>query len=636
MRTNRFSNWMGIFCVLAGCAAETATPGDELGESADLGGKADTVDDLTARELDQFASAADFDAYIEALRPLQPARRAIAFGTASAESAPGAAAESITNNQEEGVDEGGIVKAYGDFLVVLRRGRLFTMRLATTGGRPALEAVSALNAYPAGSDLGTWYDEMLIHENTVVVVGYSYTVGATEIGLFDIDSRGGLRHRQTHFLRSNDYYSSRNYASRLVDGKLVFYMPYNLFSWSWAAGSSALESTLPGVRAATDTTWTNIVDKTEVYRPVQRVLSPTLHTVVTCDLESRSLDCTARGVVGPYARSFYVSRDSVYLWVSANDFSDPSLAATGPDAVVYRMPLDGSAPGAVRAYGQPTDQFSFKADDDELFAVVRAEGGGDAMWSPELTAGDVGLARIPFTRFSGTLRNLPVSQYTTLPNPGAGWSFQNRFVGEHLLYGASGGGWGATEPTVNNLYVRSLAARGTTRTLSLTHQVGRIEVMGDSAVVIGNSGSDLHFSSIALDRPRVADIFIQPGASEGEARSHGFFFKPNAEGNGGILGLPTQRSGGRWSHLTHGSAEVLFLDVADRNFRRLGALEAASTEPTDDMCQVSCVDWYGNARPIFYQGRIFALMGYEMVEGDLFGSSITERGRLDFSAPLHR
>ena len=45
---------------------------------------------------------------------------------------------------------------------------------------------------------------------------------------------------------------------------------------------------------------------------------------------------------------------------------------------------------------------------------------------------------------------------------------------------------------------------------------------------------------------------------------------------------------------------------------------------------VSCVDWYGNARPIFYRGRIFALMGYELVEGSIASGRIREIGRTSF------
>ena len=43
--------------------------------------------------------------------------------------AAGASADSVTNVQHAGVDEGGIVKLHGDHLVILRRGRLFTVRV---------------------------------------------------------------------------------------------------------------------------------------------------------------------------------------------------------------------------------------------------------------------------------------------------------------------------------------------------------------------------------------------------------------------------------------------------------------------------------------------------------------------------
>jgi hypothetical protein len=42
------------------------------------------------------------------------------------------------------------------------------------------------------------------------------------------------------------------------------------------------------------------------------------------------------------------------------------------------------------------------------------------------------------------------------------------------------------------------------------------------------------------------------------------------------------------------------------------------------------VDWYGNARPLFYRGRIFALLGYELVEGQLQQGLMQERFRTHF------
>lgn len=146
----------------------------------------------------------------------------------AAKAAPAAsaeAAESVTNVQTAGVDEGGIVKLHGKHLVMLRRGKLFTVQV---GGK-ALQPVSSLDAFAPGSDpSGSWYDEMLIDGDTVVVIGYSYSRGGTEIGLFDVNADGKLAYRSTYHLRSNDYYSSRNYASRLVGSKLVFYSPLSL------------------------------------------------------------------------------------------------------------------------------------------------------------------------------------------------------------------------------------------------------------------------------------------------------------------------------------------------------------------------------------------------------------------------
>jgi uncharacterized secreted protein with C-terminal beta-propeller domain len=53
------------------------------------------------------------------------------------------ASESITNTQAANVDEGGIVKLHGDHLVILRRGRLFTVKV----GDNSLQPVSSVDAF---------------------------------------------------------------------------------------------------------------------------------------------------------------------------------------------------------------------------------------------------------------------------------------------------------------------------------------------------------------------------------------------------------------------------------------------------------------------------------------------------------
>ena len=71
-------------------------------------------------------------------------------------------------------------------------------KVAGQCGRP----VAAVDAYPPGAEPAEWYDEMLVEGDRVIVIGYSYRRGGTEVGLFAIDDRGGLRHLSTSHLRS--------------------------------------------------------------------------------------------------------------------------------------------------------------------------------------------------------------------------------------------------------------------------------------------------------------------------------------------------------------------------------------------------------------------------------------------------
>ena len=81
---------------------------------------------------------------------------------------------------------------------------------------------------------------------------------------------------------------------------------------------------------------------------------------------------------------------------------------------------------------------------------------------------------------------------------------------------------------------------------------------------------------------------------------------------------------------------MVYLRWSGRRFRPLGELDASTSGLADDACVASCVDWYGNARPIFLPERSFALMGYELVEGALSDRAIRETGRISFAPPPAR
>jgi Beta propeller domain len=554
---------------------------------------------------------------------------------APAASAPGkaaaydlASAESVTNVQVAGVDEGGIVKVHGNHLVMLRRGRLFTVAI----GDNALEPVSMVDAYAPDVDpSGTWYDEMLISGDTIAVIGYSYQRGGTEVNLFQIDSAGNLSYKSTYHLRSNDYYSSRNYASRLIGSKLIFYSPLYV-------NPEAQDpfGTFPAVRrwhkGATAAEFHRILAPTQVYRPERPASvgsdSSALHTVTVCDLARGEFDCKATSVLGPPGRVFYVSAESVYVWVS-------DWAREGDrwrtEAMVYRMPLDGSAPSAVKVSGSPVDQFSFlESQDGYLNVLVRSGGSGDGMWGAEYTAGDVALMRVPLTHFSDGTDTVQSWRYRKLPRP-EGYTFQNRFVGDYLLYGA-GSGWGAPQKVRPSNFFAVPWAGGEASEFSLPHGVDRIEQLGSDAVVVGTDGANLHFTAVRLGRsPEIADSYVRKDASQGELRSQGFFYKPDSESSG-MLGLPISTAGRPgYQHLINGSAAILFLRNKALHFEEVGELASGAERTVNDACRASCVDWYGNARPLFIHGRYIALLGYELVEGTLEQGEMHELRRVSYA-----
>ena len=567
-----------------------------------------------------------------------PAPMAAAAPAADAAGAV-AATESVTNVQTAGVDEGGIVKRAGDHLIILRRGRLFTVRV----GGEQLQPVSQLDAFAPGSDpRGAWYDELLISGNTVVVVGYSYARGGTEIGLFELADNGSLAYRATYHLRSFDYYSARNYASRLVGQKLIFYTPTVLQPWGqpWVQMMPALRR-WSGQAVPSD--FERILPATRVFRsddefePGQPLA---LHTVTGCDLGAAALRCDSTAVLGPVGRVFYASAGSVYVWTNSTRRAAVTdrEPATAPLSAVFRLPLDGGAPSGLKTAGVPTDQMSFLEDSQgHLNVLLREQGNGEGMFGAFSSRGRTALLRVPLSAFGDGRSAAAREHYRRVPGPEQG-GLQNRFVGDWLLWGAGESAW-------------ALRYAGQTPAVALEpqHAVERIEPMGVHALLIGNAGADLHFSAVRLSEPRSRGVgggqearieghHVQAGWRQGETRSHGFFYRATGADEG-LLGLPVLSSESThrtaYPARTEASAAVVVLRQRGLTFTALGDLAAQAGTRADDGCKASCTDWYGNARPIFMGERVIALLGYELVEGQLQGHGggerIVEKRRVNFS-----
>ena len=585
-----------------------------------------------------FASEAEFEDLVRRWRQQTEAQREeraklLASHPAPSPPAPVSAAapsagESITNVQTAGVDEGGIIKRHGDHLVILRRGRLFTVRI----GGDLLQPVATVDAFAPGIDPGrSWYDEMLVSGDTVVVVGYSYARGGTEIGLFDIDADGGLAHRSTWHLRSNDYYSSRNYASRLVGDRLVFYTPMRLDSWTLGHGPVR-----PALRRwhadAEDGEFKRILPATRIHRTDDE-LDPhqgaALHTVTSCDLGRRPMRCESSAVLGPPGRVFYMSAGAVYVWTT-----QPTAKAGTPNtAAIFRFPLDGAAPSALKASGSPIDQLSFlESADGHLNVLVSAWGSGEGMWNAERARGDFALLRVRVRDFGDGSTSAPAGAYRPLPDTDVHRT-HNRYIGDWLLYASAPWPYRAesAEDAPPAYAVRYAGGVAPVVTLEPGHAVERIEAMGGDAILVGNAGDDLNFTSVSLGRSAaIAGTWTLAGAVQGESRTHGFFYRADGTRRG-VVGLPVLGPPRDPRNRHDRPAAVMYLRNAGLRLDPLGQLNAQAPDGMRDGCKASCVDWYGDARPVFAGERVFALLGYELVEGRLEDHAIHERRRASFA-----
>lgn len=566
---------------------------------------------------------------------------------------------SITNNQVAGVDEGDIVKAFDRFLVVLMHGRLFSV---DTGGTPGeLRLIDRVNTYQEVKD-ESWVDEILLFGDTVLVTGFSYETHSSNIALFRIDKQGRFTFLARYFIESDDYYSWENYASRIVDGKLVIYTPFDLSEYP-----ADQEMPLPRIRRFTAdkgfSDWRPLFGVSDIYRPIQPAVYPSMHVMSVCPVDpGAELRCEARGIVGPWQHEMYVAPDHAYLWLTTDrDELTPVLdqkecepgrsvfRKRGSPSAVYRMTVSGNELAAVHTEGSPPDQFALEEKGANFWALVRRPPlACDARDIDNDEYEPLALLKINADEFSTRPQKLGIASFFDMPHLSNAWDTQTRFSERYLMYGDQGGRWVQGRGWIQDpaeLVVVPLSDPARKKKLALGHGVERVELLGNHAVVFGGANDDLAVSSVWLSaRPRVVDTQIVAGASESEGRSHAFNAKTNKQGDG-LFGLPivydeewrrNWRRAPTYVHFFSANSELQLEDAAQLKGNPELEEEGDVEGKTAYVCEISCYDWYGNSRPIFFRDRIFALIGGEVIEGKLESGRVAESARLNLTGtPEH-
>lgn len=570
----------------------------------------------------------------------------------ASESAPTSSeSSSITNVQTQGVDEGGIVKRIGRFLVVLQDGRLFVVN-TRPGDAAGLSLASRTNVYRSPSQ-ATWYDEVLTSGNRILVTGYSYAEQASEITVLTIDDGGQLRREATYYISSNDYYDIENYATRLVDGNLVIYTPLDLsnvnprVAMRWPVVRRWLRD---DDRRAVTTSGRSLFDGADIYRPVQRTLQPMVHSVSVCPLGDLSagdeLECRTTAFVGGGQREFFVSPTDIFLWVTPNtydgvlarDCARPGMAAASIPATIYQVPLTGETPRALHARGLPPNQLALDATTEEFRALLTWNVGPCAHGG----SAQVRYFHAPLNTFRSTPTEAPPSRYVQAPSPEAG-RYEVRYTQTHVVYGGRTS-WRSSPPEGNTtlqagrVIALPLDNPAAATVVQAPHNIIRLERAGNNAILSGYR-TDRGLSVSVLDlqgTPRIVSTQVLDGRYESEGRSHAFNALVGAD-DSGVMGLPTVTrtwEGGRWWFRSQASdISYLTLDSTGRLGWAGQLMARQNAQDASYSCEVSCVDWYGNTRALFIGNRVFGLSATELIEGSLTNGRIHETRRLNLSSP---
>ena len=178
---------------------------------------------------------------------------------------------------------------------------------------------------------------------------------------------------------------------------------------------------------------------------------------------------------------------------------------------------------------------------------------------------------------------------------------------------------------------------GATAQFAVRHGVDRIEALGRDALIVGAGARALGFTAIDLRTPEARRRRFLRHARRARGRSA----QPrlllqsrsvDADGASGMLGLPIARPvDGRYYRFFAGAAAMLFLSRRAAAVRPGRRARRRGRGVVDDDCVASCVDWYGNARPIFLRGphlRLARLRAGRRAARAKAGD-IRETGRLD-------
>lgn len=502
--------------------------------------------------------------------------------------------------------------AHGDHLVLLRNGRLTTVRIAAG----ALEPVATVDALGPGVDP----DRMFFYglEETgdgVRVLAARSPDGTSESHVTDyhVGADGQLVPGGAAVLRSAGRLYAGAHITRRIGHRVVFYEHIDI-----PLRDPDPTAALPMLRGA-DGSFATTVDPRRVYgsvHPMSWASNPRLHVVTVCGPAGAEPECATTALYAPNPQVVHVSPAAVYLWTD-HGYADEYGDVEG--ATLYRMPLDGSAPSALQVTGSTFDSNAFLESADGQLSVHVLHGGWTKEAHSQLPTPT--LLRVPLSAFGNGRRAPDPRRYRPLLRLGG--FYYSRFAGDWLVYG--------TRPYSDYMVESGLMPETERERLGIgmllwadttapawyptRASVQAFASVGNDAVLaLVGGGDSLALAYLPLRPSARLLAMAAPAVEHWQGELRGVVPHPDNTAESGLLAVTT---GIRLSRYEWRSTGVAFLRYDPAGMRQIGALDVRG-EPADRRAVV----------PVFAHGRIFVLLGGELVEVAAEGDGIGEIRRI--------
>lgn len=486
------------------------------------------------------------------------------------------------------IDPASVLGFAGEEVLLLRRGCLFGWSAREGQTRPTV-AVAPGNRH-------RHFDGVLADGREALVLAYERGTQSLEIHRFERMDGGRIRRLDPIRVQTRDSMREegslgleqegvpQRYLARFEGGQLSLQLALEL-------RFDGADVWLPRIAVGAGLRFEPLLSPRDIQPLSSRMAGATLHVTLRCNLRSQRASCSATGILGPPAQEMVSGPEGFFVTVAdgattarrsallRSPYVEPSA---GPPAVHV---VDGEIGGPPRLAGE------------YLVAILMA-GPNEAHRRLEFPLAD--------------FRNgLPVENAALHPLAPLGPALVHAVVGPYFVAGAE---WS------RELLVSRVGREGTAR-VPITHPFSRLLPLGSTRVLlIGHT----QMTVVSLSpSPRVTGaIPIEEGAHQGALRAGA------GPGGGTIVGVP--HFGGGDDHPMASRVEIIEVN-REGEPRRAGALRSGRLRA--DGCVEFCPAWSGNTQLFFLGERLFALMGYEIVEARLDDRRLSERRRVNLLAP---